>query len=126
MEDRYRLSPTMVSRKLIALAFIRDYIERTGGSPSLGEIAAAIGTDDRKLAQKAVRALAGDGHIIRQPGPRGITLPGRVADAVRELRKAGYVVDEHILHLDRPGGSSVTTLWHLPLVPPFEDVPLEE
>ena len=36
MEVPYRLSPTMVSRKLAALAFIRDYIERRGESPSLG------------------------------------------------------------------------------------------
>lgn len=124
MGAQFSLSPTMVSRKLAALAFIRDYIEQRGASPSLGEIAQALGVDDRKTAMKAVRALERDGHILRRPGPRGIMLPDRIAEALRQLRQAGFVVNEDILH---PGAAlSRATLSPLPLVPAFEDVSLEE
>lgn len=101
MDETLRLQPAMASRKLLVLAFIRGYIARWGGSPSISEI--AEGTKSSKGAVKvALRALATEHRIIRRPGNRGITLPERVADALRELRDAGFIVDDDVLRAPPP------------------------
>ena len=70
-----RLTPQMASRKLLALDFVKQYFARWGGSPSLDEIAAALGVSKQR-ASELVRALAEDGQILRTPGARrGLDLP---------------------------------------------------
>lgn len=96
MDEALRLQPAMASRKLLMLAFIRAYIGRWGGSPSLSEIAEGTGSS-RDGVKKALRALEAEGLILRRPGARGIALPDRLADAVRELRAHGFTVDDDIL-----------------------------
>ena len=87
-----RLSATMASQRLLVLDFVRGYIERWGGSPSLGEIGNALNID-RKKVQRAIRSLAAEGMLLRTPGPRGLALPGSEAEAIRQLQALGWVVD---------------------------------
>ena len=96
MERSLRLLPEMGSRKLLVLTFIRSYIGRWGGSPSISEIAAGTGAD-RNNIKWILRVLAEEGAIVRRPGARGIALPDKLAEAVRELRAAGYVVDDDVV-----------------------------
>lgn len=77
------LRPTRVarSRRQAALEFIRRHFRDRGGSPSLSEISAAIGSSVASVVE-ILRDLEDDGEIIRRPGvARGIRLP----DAVDEL-----------------------------------------
>ena len=87
-----RLSATMASQRLLVLDFVRDYIARWGGSPSLGEIGNALQID-RKKVQRAIRSLAADGMVRRTPGPRGLSMPDSEAEAIRQLQALGWVVD---------------------------------
>ncbi len=96
MDETLRLQPAMASRKLLVLAFVRAFIGRWNGSPSIGEIAQGIGAS-RTRVQAALRALEEDNLIVRRPGARGIMLPDRLAEAVRDLRAAGYIVDDDIV-----------------------------
>lgn len=96
MDEALRLQPAMASRRLLVLTFIRQYIGRWGASPSISEIAEGTGSG-RGGVKAALRALEADGSIVRRPGPRGIALPDRLADAVRQLREAGYIVDGDIV-----------------------------
>ena len=68
-----KLSPTMTSRKLLTLKFIRQYFADHDGSPSLSEIAEGIGVS-RRRALDHVQTLARERRIGRRPGPRGIYL----------------------------------------------------
>jgi len=86
-----RLTPTMASLRLLVLRFVRDYVSAWGASPSYGEIAAALETN-RTRVRKAVKSLAGDGLLLRTPGPRGLALPDNLAEAVRLLGALGYAV----------------------------------
>lgn len=87
-----RLSATMASQRLLVLDFVRDYIDRWGGSPSLGEIGAALNID-RMRVKRAIRSLAADGMLRRTPGPRGLALPDAEADALRQLRALGWTIN---------------------------------
>jgi predicted transcriptional regulator len=93
MEEPLRLTSSMSSRKLLVLAFVRAFIERWQGSPSIGEIAEGTGAS-RTRVKAALCALEEEKLIVRRKGARGIMLPDRLAEAVRDLRAAGYVVDE--------------------------------
>lgn len=86
------LSAAMASQRLRVLDFVRTYIARWGGSPSQGEIAAALGID-RKAVWRAVRSLARDGLIRRTAGTRGLSLPEAEAEAIRHLRAMGWTID---------------------------------
>lgn len=89
----YKLSPDMVSRPLIVLRFIRDYISEWGQSPSRGEI--ANGCDiTRSAARNAIRSLEAKGMIIRTGGERGLRLPSEKEGAVRTLKALGWEVFE--------------------------------
>lgn len=116
MSNELRLTPEMVSRKLLTLRFIQDYIGKWSGSPSLGEIAAATATS-RQSALRTVQTLNREGYIIRRPGPRGITLPDPHAIAVERLRAEGWLV----LH-----GRDAVTESALPLIPELDHVPAGE
>lgn len=87
-----RLSAEMASQRLLVLDFVRRYIERWKYSPSQGEIAAALDIDSGKV-RRAIRSLARDGMIVRRPGSRGLMLPEAEAEAVRQLRALGWVVN---------------------------------
>ncbi|HZU65436.1 MAG TPA: hypothetical protein VFF98_17240 [Novosphingobium sp.] len=100
----------MVCRRALVLDFVRGYIGRWGISPSLGEIAAALGTN-RTRVQAAIRALAADGLLLRGKGPRALALPDQRSAALSILRQLGWAVDE-------PAGSVTHSS---PAVPPVLD-----
>ncbi|MEK9211369.1 LexA family protein [Sphingomonas sp. 2378] len=101
MEEALRLQPAMASRKLLVLAFIRAYVARWGGSPSISEIAEGTGSS-RSGVKASLRVLEAERLIFRRPGARGIVLPDRLAEALCELRKAGYIVDDDIVRGPAP------------------------
>ena len=121
MADTPRLSPTMVSRKLLILDFIRRYIAQWRQGPSLGEIAADQGIS-RQNAQKHVKTLAREGVILRRPGPRGIALPETGQEAKAQLRAAGEQVDEDALRAV-PASALEVTDWQLRLIPELSHIP---
>lgn len=117
----FRLTPTMVSRKLLVLRFIYDYWAENGGSPSFGEIAAALDTNTSRVAD-AVHSLAAEQRIILLPGARGIRLPD-VDEAIRRLRAAGYVVNEDA-RFAHPQTAAVRVMnTGLPLIPALDHIP---
>lgn len=91
----HRLSPEMVSTKLLALHFVRRYWRCYRASPSYGEIAAGLSVS-RPHAFRLVRQLAAEGQLIVAGGRRGICLPDRRARALAELRRAGWVADAQV------------------------------
>jgi hypothetical protein len=111
-----RLSPSMSSRRLQVLGFIRDYIAAQNESPSLGEIASGCGID-RSKAHRHVRSLIRQGHLMRRRGMRGLMLPSAIEEAKRQLREAGYRIDEDF------GGDTKSRL--LPL-PPLDYLPRQQ
>jgi biotin operon repressor len=100
----------MASFRLLALAFIRDYVALMGQSPSYGEIAAKLDSN-RTRVRKAVKSLVADGLLLRTPGPRGLALPSMREEAVRQLRALGWRVDEDALEANAP-------VTNPPLLPP--------
>jgi hypothetical protein len=75
------LSPTMSSMQNLALDFINRYFARWGQSPTLGELAAHLGTS-RKRAHEIVHQLAAKQMIEVVAGKaRGI----RLVDRTKEL-----------------------------------------
>jgi hypothetical protein len=65
----------MTRRQADALKFIREYIARTGTSPSLREIATGLGLAGYSGAMRLVNALSRDGHLVVSPGRhRGIQI----------------------------------------------------
>lgn len=87
-----RLKPEMACRRLIVLQFVRDYILKWNGSPSLGEIAAGCAIS-RTRARQLIGKLVRDGDLLRVPGPRGLSLPDQRDQALRRLRELGWNVD---------------------------------
>jgi DNA-binding MarR family transcriptional regulator len=112
-----RLKPEMTSRRLLVLAFVRDYLARWGSSPSYGEIANGLGISPTR-ARQLVKALVASGQLLRRPGPRGLYLPTLRDEAVRQLRELGYVVDEDIFTVCLPCAHST-----LPARPMLDYVP---
>lgn len=109
-----RLRPEMTSRRLLVLAFVRNYIDRWGESPSYGEIANGLNISATR-ARQLVKALVKSGQVLRKPGPRGLSLPTQIEDAIRQLRELGWQVDEpHGLALPPCADSSL-------LAPPMLD-----
>jgi len=88
-----RLRPAMVSLRLQVLDFIHEYIAQWRHSPSLGEIAAAVGVR-RQYAHQIVGNLTASGLLIKIPGPRGLRLPQQRDEAVQLLRSLGWNVDD--------------------------------
>lgn len=87
-----RLSATIASQRLLVLDFVRRYIARWGYSPSQGEIAAELQVH-RDRVRRAIRSLARDGLLLRKPGSRGLAIPSAEAEALRQLRALGWVVN---------------------------------
>lgn len=95
----YRATPVSSSRKLLALKFIQDFWAKHGESPSLREVAAAIGADDATAALRIVRQLDAEGKVVYIPNRRrGILLPDEIDristdDALRVLMRRGWTVN---------------------------------
>lgn len=112
---RLKLNAEMASFRLLVLAFVREYINDMGASPSYGEIAAKL-QSNRMRVRRAIRSLEREGLILRTPGPRGLSLPSMRDEAIRQLRELGFSVDEDVLAIRPPG------VTHPPLrVPPALD-----
>lgn len=86
-----RQRPEMASLKLLVLKFVRTYIETWGHSPSYGEIAAALDRN-RWRVRDTVKRLAAEGLLLRKPGPRGLALPEKEEEALRQLRALGWTI----------------------------------
>jgi LexA DNA binding domain len=108
--------PAMPTRKQQALAAIIAHIRRTGHSPSIGEIAAALGVGLTR-AKALVHQLAVDKSIERAAGAqRATSVPGLFEQLVLEkLRADGWVVDRDALDPCPKG--------QLPLVAVLEHIP---
>ncbi len=86
------LSPVMSNRKLQVLDFIRLFHARHGVGPSLGEIAAAVGTT-RTRVHDSIRKLAREGRVHHMPGQTRGVRPAETRDeALRVLREEGWVI----------------------------------
>lgn len=122
MDRPLSLKPTMRSRKLLALEFIRAFWAERDCSPTLSEIGAALGHVPNSSVSAIVRRLAREGLIGHRPGVyRGITLPSRRDEALRILRAEGLPAHELIARI-APGADSGTNA-ALPLVPELDHVP---
>lgn len=116
--EALRQRPEMASCKLLVLKFVRQYIADWAGSPSLGEIAHALGTN-RTRVRRAIKRLEADGQLVRVPGPRGLSLPEEEPLAVRQLRARGWTINPG----DRtatPPASGRQSVTKEPLLPPAE------
>jgi len=103
MDEIPRLSPAMASRKNQVLVFIRLYWRAHGVGPSLSEIAAACGTN-RSRVQDAIRKLAKEGRVIREPGKaRGVRPAESHEEALQLLEAQGWAVNPTRLELIYPG-----------------------
>lgn len=112
-DKKPRLRPEMASLRLLVLAFVRDYLEEHHGSPSYGEIAAALDCS-RDRVKKTVKQLVRAGDLLQVSGPRGLSLPTLREQAIRLLREHGYTVDPEA-HSVHPPGAPIT---NPPLLPP--------
>lgn len=101
-----------------AYAFIRTFIVEYGHSPSMEEVAIALGVR-RTRAKALIHQLAVKKMIERVPGAqRGISIPGLAREMVlMELRRDGYVVDKDVL----VGGPCPQG--HLPLIAVLAHIP---
>lgn len=118
--EALRLRPEMSSRRLLVLTFVRGYIGRHGGSPSIGEIAAGCSIS-RPRAREHVKGLVRAGLVLKRAGPRGLSLPGERAEAIRHLRDLGWWVDEAGNRATFPD-STLPAIAALDYVPPSERV----
>ena len=99
-----RQRPDMASMRLLVLKFVREYIGKWGGSPSYGEIAAALDIS-RTRVKRSLNSLAGDGLLLRVKGPRGLSLPDDEQAAIDQLRRLGWEIDArgHVIRLSQNG-----------------------
>ncbi|MDK2757536.1 MAG: GntR family transcriptional regulator [Blastomonas fulva] len=113
--------PEMASLKLLVLKFVTEYIEQWHGSPSLGEIGAALDTNRTRI-RRALRKLETEGHLIRVPGPRGLSLPGDDAAALRALAARGWLINGSMRTLTpaQPRSRSGKSVTNQTLLPPPE------
>ncbi len=128
MNAKYRLKPTMVSRKIQALRFIKEFYAEWGSSPSLEEIGAALGVS-RQRAHALVCKLDADRAIMRRPGNRGILLPDPAlmmsrSDALLLLQASGWKVSVDGANVGMPA----CDVWPLtesglPLIPELDHIP---
>lgn len=100
--ETIRRTPTMVSRKLQLLDFIRAFYASHGVGPTTTEMANALNCA-RSRVQEAVRRLEREQLINRQPGKtRGITPISAHDEAVRQLQAIGYIVNPGRRELTAP------------------------
>ncbi|MAM40670.1 MAG: hypothetical protein CL949_19695 [Erythrobacter sp.] len=100
--EAIRLTPTMVSRKLQLLDFVRAFYSAHGVGPTITEMANALNCA-RSRIQDAVRKLEREQLINRQPGKtRGITPISGHEEAIRQLQAIGYIVNPGRMELLAP------------------------
>lgn len=126
LENEYRLTPAMRSRKLQVVSFVKQYIERWGQWPSYGEIASAMGIE-RSTARDAVRRAVRDNLLQRESGSRrGVAVvagetprlsPEDAAQMLARLREAGVIV------MDPEADPNAPLFYPLPISPPFRHLP---
>lgn len=76
-DDAEPRHPDLTNRQRSILRFLRDYFARTGHSPSMQEIGAAIGLQGSSSVSYQLDALQRKGYLSRDPGrPRTIKLHG--------------------------------------------------
>lgn len=79
------------------LAFVRLYWSAHSVGPSISEIARAVDCA-RSRAQKLVTKLVSEGHLHRIDGiARGVRPASVLEDALRQLREAGYIVNDDVI-----------------------------
>jgi SOS-response transcriptional repressor LexA len=113
-------SPTASPRRIEALAYIIERIQRSGTSPSYGEIGQALRPQvDKSRARQLVDQLVALGVIERPPASRrGIRIRDlhlcrqMIDDA---LGQKGWVHAKPLGHLEHP-----STFEHLPVLPLIE------
>lgn len=102
-----RLSPTMSSRKLQALDFVKRYFAQWGQSPTLSELGAELGISSKR-AHDLVHQLAREEMIEHITGkPRGIRLLDRSeelseADVLVMLSRLGFTIGKEGLVVQPP------------------------
>jgi SOS-response transcriptional repressor LexA len=107
MGERARLTPTMRSRKLQALDFIKRYNAQWGVSPTLSELASELGISV-KYAHELVGQLSREKQIeIVKGKKRGIVLIDRgeaisEADILLRLAQLGWQVKDGAWTLTPP------------------------
>lgn len=98
LEGPIRLTPTMSSRKLQLLGFIKRYYVEHGKSPSNREMVAYIDVG-RSHLRTILRQLERDGDIIYERGRhRGVRLKAVIdqlstTDALLLLQERGFTID---------------------------------
>lgn len=126
VENDYRLTPAMASRKLQVASFYQQYKERWGRYPSYGEAAGAMGIQ-RSTARDAVRRAVRDKLLDLPRGARrGVApvaktvprlTPEQAAIMLAQLRDAGVVLADVLT------GADGRTSCPLPLVPELTHIP---
>jgi Mn-dependent DtxR family transcriptional regulator len=126
VQNEYRLTPDMTSRKLQVVSFVKQYISRWGQWPSYGEIGGAMGISP-STARDAVKRAVRDNLLHREPGSRrGVVktaetrsrlCPTEAAEMLERLREAGVIV------MDTAASSATPTFYPLPISPPFRHLP---
>jgi SOS-response transcriptional repressor LexA len=113
------LVPVRSSRKAEALAYITEHLRTKGHSPSMQDIADALGVGKTR-AKTLVHQLATQNMIKRAPGSqRAISVPGLFDQLVAEkLRSEGWIVDE-----DLTEGRATGPQGHLSLIAILDHVP---
>lgn len=116
------LLPVRPSRKAQALAYITEHLRTKGVSPSMNDIATALGVG-RTRAKTLVHQLATEKMIERAPGSqRAISVPGLFDQLIAEkLRSQGWIVDE-----DLTEGGATGPQGHLSLIAVLDHVPTVE
>lgn len=112
--------PALPSRKQQAYEFIKSYILRHRRSPTMEEIAIALGVSVTR-AKALVRMLALD-KMIERPvgGQRAITIPGLIeAELLDRLHQLGITVNADFVD----GAVATFPKGHLPLVAIIEHDP---
>lgn len=105
-----RLTPAMVSFKVLVLRFVIDYIAANRISPSQGEIERGLGST-RTRVRDALRSLVKDGLLLSSGGERGLALPSEEGDAVRLLQKVGWrMINGVLVAPRRDGDDPISTL----------------
>lgn len=108
MNAPFRLTPTMRSRKLLALDFIRQFWAKHNYSPSFSEIGAALGDIPNSSVLAIVRRLHAEQLIDYRGGGRSIVLPCARSEALRVLLEAGYTIVVGAQTLTPPQGHGRT------------------
>jgi SOS-response transcriptional repressor LexA len=101
MGKRVEVLPVLPSRKQQAYEFIRRYLLSHGRSPTMEDIAIALGVSDTR-AKTLVKKLTAEKRIVRPPGgQRAITIPGLIEQHLLDrLHELGVVVNDDFLNHD--------------------------